>query len=601
MNADSARRWMMRMSMVASAAWLMVQPGCSKPVAAPPVVEQKPSPSDRSPPSVPSVAPTVATPANVPAVKKRSAESLRERIRTTVQRLQVEAEPRRLRQAWHRIAHALLDYEKQHGQVPDDEGRANDVASTGLSWRVHLLPFLEEAELYRQFHLDEPWDRPHNMSLVERMPKAYGDDALGLTQLSRPMGIPAREDVLLVVVPEAAGEIWTKPGQVTEAASTIPEAIVLRDGRLLTVKPNASPADWQAWWQSSRTDALPTWLEAIPRPSKVQAVTANGESMADSTTALPLVLPAETWCAVSVQPRRLLLHPLRAAVYRTVAIDADGAAPRNVVQTWLGSYGARIRNGVAWLAQHQLEPEQLDSLTMVVPRKILSGPVNAAESFAVVCRAAGDFDVAGLLEAEMSATRSFEYREQGTTAGIVDLQRSLAIHFANDRTLLLGGQSLVSNLSEARPEDSRLTSWRHQAGSAPFVIALDAGPIHELLKQRPVVFPPPLQEWISFVMSVEGLVCGIDPDADNLATIRILLRQSSSAEPLKLFLLKQIEIQRAGLSADDHKNGDRSIKARLSALLEGLQMDAEGESLRITVKRPMDFDALVQSLLNVAP
>jgi len=27
-----------------------------------------------------------------------------------------------------------------------------------LSWRVQLLPYLEENGLYRQFHLDEPWD-----------------------------------------------------------------------------------------------------------------------------------------------------------------------------------------------------------------------------------------------------------------------------------------------------------------------------------------------------------------------------------------------------------------------------------------------------------
>src|SRR5262249_46508298 len=31
-----------------------------------------------------------------------------------------------------------------------------------LSWRVELLPFLDQQELYRQFHLDEPWDSEHN-------------------------------------------------------------------------------------------------------------------------------------------------------------------------------------------------------------------------------------------------------------------------------------------------------------------------------------------------------------------------------------------------------------------------------------------------------
>ena len=37
-----------------------------------------------------------------------------------------------------------------------------------LSWRVHLLPYLENEELYRRFRLDEPWDSEHNRALIER-------------------------------------------------------------------------------------------------------------------------------------------------------------------------------------------------------------------------------------------------------------------------------------------------------------------------------------------------------------------------------------------------------------------------------------------------
>jgi hypothetical protein len=44
-----------------------------------------------------------------------------------------------------------------------------------LSWRVHLLPFLEQQELYAEFHLDEPWDSPHNRRLIDRMPEIYSD------------------------------------------------------------------------------------------------------------------------------------------------------------------------------------------------------------------------------------------------------------------------------------------------------------------------------------------------------------------------------------------------------------------------------------------
>jgi len=49
----------------------------------------------------------------------------------------------------------------------DAEGKAL------LSWRVHILPHLEEQALYEQFHLDEPWDSPHNRELIGKMPRVY--------------------------------------------------------------------------------------------------------------------------------------------------------------------------------------------------------------------------------------------------------------------------------------------------------------------------------------------------------------------------------------------------------------------------------------------
>jgi len=42
-----------------------------------------------------------------------------------------------------------------------------------LSWRVLILPFVEQQALYEQFHLDEPWDSEHNRKLIPRMPDVY--------------------------------------------------------------------------------------------------------------------------------------------------------------------------------------------------------------------------------------------------------------------------------------------------------------------------------------------------------------------------------------------------------------------------------------------
>jgi hypothetical protein len=65
---------------------------------------------------------------------------------------------------------AHFKFAEKMGYLPDDirdsEGKAL------LSWRVALLPFLGENELYGKFKLDEPWDSEDNFRLVRQMPPA---------------------------------------------------------------------------------------------------------------------------------------------------------------------------------------------------------------------------------------------------------------------------------------------------------------------------------------------------------------------------------------------------------------------------------------------
>src|SRR5205085_607175 len=42
-----------------------------------------------------------------------------------------------------------------------------------LSWRVAILPYIEQQALYQKFKLDEPWDSPHNKELIKYMPTVY--------------------------------------------------------------------------------------------------------------------------------------------------------------------------------------------------------------------------------------------------------------------------------------------------------------------------------------------------------------------------------------------------------------------------------------------
>jgi len=68
---------------------------------------------------------------------------------------------------------AMHNYHDTHHQFPPAAVCGPD-GKPLLSWRVLLLPFIEQEGLYKQFHLDEPWDSPHNLQLLPQMPSLYG-------------------------------------------------------------------------------------------------------------------------------------------------------------------------------------------------------------------------------------------------------------------------------------------------------------------------------------------------------------------------------------------------------------------------------------------
>jgi hypothetical protein len=60
-----------------------------------------------------------------------------------------------------------------HGKLPQAAAFRTRDGRPGLSWRVALLPYLNEDALYRRFRLDEPWDSPSNKPLVAQIPRVY--------------------------------------------------------------------------------------------------------------------------------------------------------------------------------------------------------------------------------------------------------------------------------------------------------------------------------------------------------------------------------------------------------------------------------------------
>ena len=67
---------------------------------------------------------------------------------------------------------AFHNYNDTYGHFPPAAIYGAD-GQPKLSWRVALLPYLDEADLYGEFRQDEPWDSPHNKALIARMPDVY--------------------------------------------------------------------------------------------------------------------------------------------------------------------------------------------------------------------------------------------------------------------------------------------------------------------------------------------------------------------------------------------------------------------------------------------
>jgi RNA polymerase sigma factor (sigma-70 family) len=66
---------------------------------------------------------------------------------------------------------AMHNYESTYGEFPNDVTDKNGKAL--LSWRVLILPYIEQDALFKEFKLDEPWDSETNKKLLDKMPRVY--------------------------------------------------------------------------------------------------------------------------------------------------------------------------------------------------------------------------------------------------------------------------------------------------------------------------------------------------------------------------------------------------------------------------------------------
>ena len=71
------------------------------------------------------------------------------------------------------IGLAFHNYAAVYKHFPSPALLGGEQKKYAYSWRVALLPFIEQQALYDQYHFDEPWDGPNNRKLIDRMPALY--------------------------------------------------------------------------------------------------------------------------------------------------------------------------------------------------------------------------------------------------------------------------------------------------------------------------------------------------------------------------------------------------------------------------------------------
>jgi len=177
------------------------------------------------------------------------------------------------------IGQAMHRYRSTYGTLPPAYSKSPE-GKPLLSWRVHILPFLQQKALYDEFHKDEPWDSPHNTSLISRMPAVYTCPSgsrvpanVGKTSYVTPRGpatiFPGAEAVkireiadglvyttLVAEASDAAAVTWTKPDDWDIAVELKAQSLfghhpngtnfAFADGSVLFLKKTITPKALQA-------------------------------------------------------------------------------------------------------------------------------------------------------------------------------------------------------------------------------------------------------------------------------------------------------------------------------------------------------------------
>jgi prepilin-type processing-associated H-X9-DG protein len=173
------------------------------------------------------------------------------------------------------IGLAMHNYVATHNAFPAPALPGKD-GKPALSWRVALLPFLEQQALYDRFHLDEPWDSPHNQALIKEMPTVF-------TCPSRPDAAPGTTTYRLFTGPGALFEAGKQKGlrDVTDGTSNTILAVEAKEAVPWTSPDSELPFDLNV--------AASLYGAGSPHPGGFQMLMADGSVLPVADSIDPIV------------------------------------------------------------------------------------------------------------------------------------------------------------------------------------------------------------------------------------------------------------------------------------------------------------------------